>query len=82
MKKLVLYSLGAGVLLLQPCLAAPFQFEQTGSLTTARSDHTATLLGNGKVLVAGGSGATGKLASVELYDPATGLWRATGSLIT
>src|SRR5439155_5187491 len=49
---------------------------------TAREFHTATLLPNGKVLVAGGAGTSGDLASAELYDPATGTWTATGSLIT
>ena len=45
----------------------------TGSLTTSRMQHSATLLPNGKVLVAGGSTATlTRLASAELYDPATG----------
>ena len=48
----------------------------------ARRIHTATLLPNGMVLVAGGSGNSGYLASTELYDPATGTWTATGSLNT
>ena len=39
--------------------------------------HTATLLPNGKVLVAaGGDGLGGILSSAELYDPATGSWTA------
>ena len=55
----------------------------TGSLNTARFLHTATLLPNGKVLVAGGYNSTlGYLASAELYDPASGTWTATGSLAT
>ena len=44
----------------------------TGSLNTARFFHTATLLPNGMVLVAGGG--FGSLASAELYDPASGTW--------
>ena len=34
----------------------------------------------GKVLLAGGLGGSGGLATAELYDPATGTWSATGSL--
>src|SRR6266705_345561 len=48
----------------------------TGSLTTARGLHTATLLPNGKVLVAGGVNGSVLLASAELYDPASGTWSA------
>src|SRR5882724_2372361 len=49
----------------------------TGLLNDARAGHTATLLNNGKVLVAGGRNGV-YLASAELYDPATGTWTATG----
>ena len=44
-------------------------FKLTGSLNTARYAHTATLLSNGEVLVAGGENASGTLASAELYNP-------------
>ena len=54
----------------------------TGRLNTARFVHTATLLQNGMVLVAGGIGQTDVLASAELYDPASRTWTATGSLNT
>jgi hypothetical protein len=54
----------------------------TGSMNTPRADHTATLLLNGKVLVAGGYNAGTILNSAELYDPASGTWSVTGSLNT
>src|SRR6267378_4152558 len=46
---------------------APFTFGNTGSLGTARDSHTATLLPNGKVLVAGGENGPNSLTSAELY---------------
>lgn len=58
-------------------------FTPTGSMTTARSFHTATLLNNGKVLITGGdtSGTFGnQLASAELYDPLTGTFSAAGNM--
>src|ERR1051326_6950113 len=62
---------------------APGTWEVTGSLATPRDAHTATLLPNGQVLVAGGFDATGTTSeSAELYDPVTGRWTATGSMAT
>jgi HYR domain-containing protein/galactose oxidase-like protein/FIMAH domain-containing protein len=49
----------------------------TGSLNIARLNHTATLLPNSKVLVAGGEGGG---TSAELYDPSTGSWTSTASM--
>ena len=57
-------------------------FTPTGSLNTARVYHTATLLNNGMVLIAGGCNSSGNLASAELYNPATGTFTPTGSLNT
>ena len=55
-------------------------FVSTGSMIQARAGHTATLLPNGKVLVAGGRIIAAGLASAELYDPVTGTFTATGSM--
>jgi N-acetylneuraminic acid mutarotase len=55
----------------------------SGSLATARYYNTATLLPNGKVLVAGGtSNGSSAISSCELYDPTLGTWSATGNLGT
>jgi hypothetical protein len=53
----------------------------TGSMTTQRVGPTATLLLDGKVLVAGGARGPAVQASAELYDPASGTWTATVSML-
>jgi hypothetical protein len=53
------------VLLARPCAATPFEWDFTNSLNDARYGHAATLLQNGMVLVAGGFGSIGELASAE-----------------
>jgi hypothetical protein len=51
------------------------------TMMTSRAFHTATLLPNGRVLVAGGETATGPyLATTELYDPVTNRWGFAGPL--
>lgn len=73
---------GAWLLLVPVCFGEPGMFVETGSLNTARFGHTATLLPNGKVLVAGGMGVDGmELGSAELYDSESGTWTPTGSLV-
>ncbi|RYZ42616.1 MAG: kelch repeat-containing protein [Myxococcaceae bacterium] len=59
--------------------------ELTGTMITGRRLHTATLLHNGKVLVAGGNQAV-NIPSIpaqvsELYDPSTGGWTASGTMV-
>jgi hypothetical protein len=57
-------------------------FAKTGRMGTERVSHTATLLPNGEVLLAGGWDRDGVLASAELYDPAVGIFSPTGSMTT
>jgi N-acetylneuraminic acid mutarotase len=54
----------------------------TGSLHNARDGHTATLLPNGSVLVAGGENNNGATASTEVYSPVTSSWSKSGNLKT
>lgn len=54
----------------------------TGSMAITRYGHTATLLLNGKVLVAGGFATTGgAYTESELYDPVAGTWTVAGPLV-
>jgi Tol biopolymer transport system component len=56
-------------------------FSKTGSMSTFRDDHTATLLQDGRVLVVGGGGeGYASVTSAELYDPARGTFSRTGSM--
>jgi len=56
-------------------------FTPTGNMTVSRSQHTATLLPDGRVLIAGGgTGSASGLASTEIYDPGTGTFRAAASM--
>jgi hypothetical protein len=68
---------------LSPNTTAP-EVSPTGVMSTPRSGHTATLLHNGLVLVAGGMRRNGSIfGTADLYDPATGRFRPTrGSMTT
>ncbi|MFE5911279.1 Kelch repeat-containing protein [Streptomyces wedmorensis] len=57
-----------------------------GRMAQARCGHSATLLPDGRVLVAGGTAARSpdserSLASAELFDPKSGRWTPTGPML-
>jgi hypothetical protein len=55
-------------------------FTSTGNMGTGRVGQTATLLSNGKVLIAGGWTSSEPTATAELYDPVTGIFNPAGSM--
>src|SRR5215475_647285 len=69
---------------LQPKPAAnPGAIVAVGQMTIPRFFHTATLLKNNKVLIAGGMRRNGAFeGSEEIYDPATGKFTAAGNMLT
>ena len=58
--------------------------DRAPALAQARDGHTATALGDGRVLVTGGFAAEGTppLATAEVFDPVTSRWSTVGSLAT
>lgn len=62
-------------------------WSETAPMTDGRGQHQGVLLGNGRVLVAGGSvpigyGVDVGLSYCELFDMATSTWEATGDMTT
>lgn len=53
----------------------------SGSMSTARASHTATLLQNGRVLVAGGVNTFGDIITAEIYDPNTQSFSLTNNML-
>ena len=59
----------------------PAAWMATGNMLEAREGHTATLLADGRVLVAGGYSGSTILTTAEIYDPERRSWTATGKML-
>jgi hypothetical protein len=84
-----LLTLGLAIASAAPALCqAAGAWTYTGTMPMARQFHTATLLNDGQVLVAGGcqpaeaceADDASALFTAELYDPFTGNWTPTGNM--
>ncbi len=56
------------------------RWSDAGSMLVGRYQHSATLLFDGSVLIAGGRTADGATAAAELYDPNDGSWIPTTAM--
>ncbi len=57
-----------------------WQFEFLTKMDVPRSDHSATLLRDGRVLIVGGANATGALKRADFYDPSSNTLVRVGDL--
>lgn len=74
---ILLLSLSYFLLNLVPVAASSGDWISVNSMNYGRYYHSATLLSDGRVLVAGGVPG---IANSELFDPTTGIWTSTGSM--
>ncbi len=75
-------ALAIAIVLASPGLAAAAPgWTAVASLPSPRLAHTATLLPNGKVLVAGGVFKDSAIANADLFDPAIGIWTSAEKLL-
>src|SRR5439155_26800054 len=73
--------IGTKLILLNVRAATSQQVLATDAMSVARHDHTATLLTNGTVLIAGGLDASNAVvASAEVYDPSTNGFSSVGDM--
>jgi len=57
-------------------------FKSTGEMSVARVFHTATFLGDGRVLITGGDDRmTTAFGTAEIFDPSTGVFTLTGNMV-
>ncbi len=61
-------------------LTAPMPQSSSTTMTVERRGHTATLLGDGRVLIVGGENGGGLISQSEIFDPAGGTFSVGGNL--